>query len=112
MYAAVTNRPSVYGVVTRLKFEGFMAIESTIGGSGSLFVGEDKIIRLELVDADDPTVAIDMSGFAMVFDVRKKDTSPDPAIISQAPSVAGVFNPVAALNEQRGLVPLTDTQLN
>lgn len=87
-----------------------MAIEVAIGGDGTLFVGEDKVIRLELIDQDD--LPVDFSTWAMVFDVRKKDTSADPAIVSVTPYVSGAFNPVRALNAQRAYVPLTDDQLN
>lgn len=89
-----------------------MAVESTIGGSGTLFVGEDKTIRFELYSADDTTVAIDMTGWAMVFDVRKKDNSASPAILSVTPSLSGLFNSVRTSNLQRAIVTLTDDQLN
>lgn len=94
-----------------------MAVEATIGGSGSLFVGEDKVIRLELasVNADgtvSTTVAVDHSTWTEVFDVRSKDTSADPAILSITPSHSGVFNASRATNTLRSLVTLTDTQMN
>jgi hypothetical protein len=95
-----------------------VAVESTIGGSGTLFVGEDKTLRFELagVNVDgsiSTTVAVDMTGWAMVFDVRKKDASADPAILSMtAFSLTGVFNAVRATNTQRASLPVTDDQLN
>lgn len=89
-----------------------MAVESTIGGSGTMFVGEDKLLRFELISPTDATVAIDMTGWTMIFDVRAKDTSPDPAIVSATPSIIGVFNALRTINTQRATVPLSDDQLN
>lgn len=88
-----------------------MAENITIGGSGSLFVGEDKIILLELVSKG-TTTAVDMTGWVMVFDVRRSDTAVDPAILSKTPSIIGVFNATQALNTQRASVSLTDDDLN
>jgi hypothetical protein len=93
-----------------------MAEEVTIGGSGSLFVGEDKVLRFELptpaVGGVASVVAVDMTGWAMVFDVRKGDASADPAILSVVPTLTGTFNSVRATNTQRAIVTLTDDQMN
>jgi hypothetical protein len=90
-----------------------MAVETTIGGSGVLFVGEDKTLRLgPLYSALDSAVGVDMTGWVMVFDVRLKDTSADPAILSVTPTVSGTFNSVQASNAQYAMVTLTDDQLN
>lgn len=89
-----------------------MPDEVTIGGGGKLFVGEDKTIRLELIDPVDTTVAVNMLGWTMLFDVRKKDTSAEPAISSLTPSLTGVFDVVRATNTQRAIVTFTDTELN
>lgn len=91
-----------------------MAVESTIGGSGALFVGEDKELRLgPLYDANAPTVGVNMTGWTMVFDVRAKDNSADPAIVSISPlPLIGVFNALQASNTQQAVVTLTDDQLN
>jgi len=91
-----------------------MAVESTIGGSGSLFVGEDKVLRFgPLYDALAPTVGIDMSTWAMVFDVRKTDKSPDPPILSVTTfAFSGVFSATQSANTQRASITLTDDQLN
>lgn len=87
-----------------------MATTVTIGGSGTLFVGEDKTFRLELIDADE--VPVNMAGWSILFDVRKLVTSLDPAIFSKTATVTGVYNVVRALNTQRAVVSLTDTELN
>jgi hypothetical protein len=89
-----------------------VAVESTIGGSGLLFVGEDKILRFELYDPDDDTASIDMTGWTLLFDVRLKDNSADPAILSKTPSLTGVFNAVRTSNTQRAIVTLTDDDMN
>jgi hypothetical protein len=98
-----------------------MATTVAIGGAdtGLLFVGEDKTLRLELLDTNDATVIaagggnpVNMAGWALVFDVRNKDNSPDPAILSKTPTVAGVFNAARNLNTQRAVVILTDDDLN
>ena len=92
-----------------------MATTETIGGSGTLFVGEDKIFELELVndpDLGDAATPIDMTGWALLFDVRLKDTSVDPAILSKTPAVIGVYNATRALNTQRARTSVTDTEMN
>ena len=99
-----------------------MALTQTIGGNGTLFVGEDKIFRLELLVAEfdangnpvapsTSSVPIDMTGWVLVFDVRKTDTSPT-AIFSKTPTLEGAYNANRALNTQRAVAPLTDTELN
>lgn len=95
-----------------------MAILSTIGGNGSLFVGEDKTFRLELLDSTyDPAVVgsgvpIDMAGMTLVFDIRKKDASPAPPIVTKTPTLTGVYNAVRAVNTQRALATLSDDDMN
>jgi hypothetical protein len=91
-----------------------MAVESTIGGGGSLFVGEGKTLRFgPLYDALNPTVGVDKTGGAMVFDVRKTDKAPDPAILSRTNFVlTGVFNSTQASNTQRATLSVTDDELN
>ncbi len=88
-----------------------MALEATIGGSGSLFVGEDKVLRLELIDAT-TLLPVDMTGWALLFDVRKKDSSPSPALVSKTPVLGGTYSAVRASNTQRAIVTLTDTDMN
>ena len=87
-----------------------MATETTLGGDGSLFVGEDKTIRLELLDVDG--LPVSMTGWGLLFDVRKNDTSAEPAILSRTPTLTGTYNSVRATNTQRAVVILTDTELN
>lgn len=100
-----------------------MANSVQIGGKGTLFVGEDKTLRLELltpqydaagnlVAPSSSSVPVDMSGFAMIFDVRLKDNSAAPAIFSGVPTVTGVYNASRAVNTQRAVLVLTAANMN
>lgn len=81
-----------------------------IGGGGTLFVGEDKTLRFECIDQNG--LPVDMTGWDSIFDVRAKDKSPDPAIVSKSPFLVGSFNDVRALNTQRMIVQLFDDDMN
>ena len=84
-------------------------------GSGDLFVGEDKIFELELVDDPDlgtAAVPVNMAGWNILFDVRTKDNASDPAILSKTATLTGVYNAVRATNTQRAVVTVTDTDMN
>lgn len=87
-----------------------MALDATIGGNGTLFVGEDKVFLLETIDVNG--LPIDMTSWTLLFDVRKKDNSADPAIVSKMPNIIGVFNVDRSVNTQRALVTVTDTDMN
>ena len=82
-----------------------MATEVKLGGDGTFFVGEDKTYRF-LVPG------VDMTGWTVLFDVRDKDNSPDPARLSVAGTVQGVFDPDPLVNTQHVQVILTDDQTN
>lgn len=77
-----------------------MATTENIGGNGELFVGEDKTIRLLMP-------GVDIAGWNILFDVRKTDKTPDPAIFSKTATVTGTFNV-----DQLASVVLTDTEMN
>jgi hypothetical protein len=87
-----------------------MATTVQIGGSGALFVGEDKTFTLETLDSSD--IPVNMLGWTVLFDVRKSDKAPDPAIFSKSATIVGVFNVVRATNTQRAQVTLSDTEMN
>jgi len=87
-----------------------MATTVQIGGSGTLFVGEDKTFTLETLNASE--VPVDMLGWTVLFDVRKSDKAPDPAIFSKSATIVGVFNVVRATNTQRAQITLSDTEMN
>lgn len=87
-----------------------MATNVNIGGDGSLFVGEDKTLDLEVLDT--AGVPVNIATWAMVFDVRDRDNSPDPPKLTKIPTVIGVYNATRANNTQRARVILTDSELN
>lgn len=96
-----------------------MALIANLGGEGTgeLFVGEDKAIYLEVVDrhgSEDEAqwTPLDIFGWGILFDVRKKDGSPDPAILAIMADIIGTFAPTRSANTQRARVLLSDTQMN
>lgn len=88
-----------------------MATTKTIGGGGTLFVGEDKTIRLKNV-VDQNGALVNMTGWTCLFDVRKSDIAKDPAIFSKMATLVGVFNSDPLLNTMMWEVFLSDTELN
>jgi hypothetical protein len=78
----------------------------TMGGEGTLFVGEDKACRLELLDVDGAPV--DMSGWAVALVVK---TRAGTVVITETAAITGVYNAVRATNTQRAVATLTDTEL-
>lgn len=96
-----------------------MAIKVSIGGNGTLFIGEDKTFRFEILQQRDDglphdatSVPEDVSGMSLLMDVRSTTTSPDPAILSKTATITGVYNAVRASNTQRAVVVVTDTEMN
>lgn len=85
-----------------------MASDVTIGGSGALFVGEDKTFVLELLDSSGAPV--DMSGWTVVCVIAASDKA--AAIFTESASITGSFNATRALNTQRASFALTDTQMD
>lgn len=88
-----------------------MATDVAIGGSGTgeIFIGEDKLLSFEVLDSsEDP---VDMAGWDVIFDVRAKDNSEAPALITKTATILGTFNATRALNAQRAEVELTDGDL-
>ena len=87
-----------------------MATDATVGGSGELFADEDKVFRLEVLDSAD--LPVNIAGWMLVFDVRSKDNSPDPALLTKVPTISGVFNAVRATNTQRATTTVTDDDMH
>ncbi len=87
-----------------------MAASVTIGGSGALFVGEDKTLYLEVLDTS--SLPVDITTWAITLDVRVKDNAAAPALFSKSATIIGVYNAVRATNTQRARVIFTDTELN
>jgi hypothetical protein len=86
-----------------------MAIEGELVGPENqvLFVGADS--EVVYTDADDPPT--DMSGWTVVLDIRKKDTSSDPPLLSVTGVVSGVYANSLATNAQKVTFTLTDSAL-
>lgn len=89
-----------------------MANDVAIGGSGTgeIFIGEDKILSLEVLDRAE--LPVDMAGWDVLFDVRAKDNSEAPALITKTATILGTFNADRDLNMQRAEVDLTDDDLS
>ena len=83
-----------------------MATQITIGGSGTLFVGEDKVLRLHVLDT--AGVPIDITGWTIQFVLCPLGS--DTATLTVAASIVGVYTAVYLTNTQRASVSLTDTQ--
>src|SRR5262245_60278845 len=99
-----------------------------------LFVGDDKGLSFEVFDASniDPAayetdqayydaivaagVMVDVAGFALRFDLRKGASANDPSLLTKATSsgisITGTYNVARAVNTQRVLVTLEDTDTN
>lgn len=86
-----------------------MALTQAVGGSGALFVGEDKTFTFECIDTNGNPVNI--AGWNMLFTIRRADKTPDPPIFQIVPIVQGTFNAVRASNTQRGVAVLTAAQM-
>lgn len=83
-----------------------MGAQATMGGSGTLFVGEDKSCRLELLDSSD--VPVDMTGWTVLLVVHSQK---DDTLIEETASITGTYNATRSVNTQRAVVTLTDTEL-
>lgn len=84
-----------------------MASLVNIGGSGNLFVGEDKSLPLELVDSSG--VPVDMTGWTIRFLVVGSNGA---LLIDKTASITGSYSATRAGNTQRAVVALTDTDLS
>ena len=89
-----------------------MARTQTIGGDGTLFVGEDKTLKIVLSPAPGEITVPSMASWTILFDVRKKDNSSDPAIFSKQATVTGTYDPDPAVNQEFAFVTLSDTEMN
>lgn len=115
-----------------------MATAVTMGGDGTLFIGEDKTFRLFVYDRvvvnvdgyssanlplgvdglpvvpkDENGVAavpINMSGWTVKFVVRKTVDS-SGVLVEKTPTITGVYNTDPSVNTQRAEVACTDTEL-
>jgi hypothetical protein len=86
-----------------------MAFNVTIGGNGTLFIGEDKRLRIACVD--NTGLPTDMTGWVLDFDVRTSDTAPS-SVLTLTPTLVGTFDTNPSLNTQRAIVTLTAANMN
>lgn len=74
-----------------------------------LVLGDDKPIRIHVLDRNGNPVNI--TGFTFKLVVRAQVTDADPALLEMTGTAdGGVFDPVKELNQQRLVFPVTDTQ--
>lgn len=76
-----------------------MAYEVTLGGDGALFVGEDKTLRMQVLDEDGDPVTI--SGWAISMVIRRTDDPSDTAVLTKTATISGNL----------AVVTLTDTEM-
>jgi hypothetical protein len=81
--------------------EGALVDHTTSMG---LFVGADMAV--EYTDTDE-----DMTGWTIVLDIRKADTSADPAKLSKTGVASGTYNVTPASNTQTFTFTLSDDDL-
>lgn len=82
-----------------------MAIEGNLDG---LFVGADH--QIIYADADVPPT--DMTGWSVVLDIRKKDTSSDPPLLTKSGVLSGAYNVDPVTNAQIFTFTLSDDDLS
>lgn len=87
-----------------------MATEGQLGGEGTLFVGEDKVLRLAVLD--EIGVPVNFASWVVHFECRHRDDSKDPADLAKVATVVGTYNADPLLNTQRLQVILTDDDTN
>lgn len=91
-----------------------MATAVDLGGSGTFFRGEDKILEIELFSSYDPITdtgtLVDASGWpsgAVHWVVKRSPQDTSDPIIDLTASITGTFDSVRATNAQRAVVTLT-----
>ncbi len=93
-----------------------MAREYNFEKTANIFVGEDKQVKFPVYDDDSSEAvkpALDVSGFAMTWILRKSDTAADALLTKatggQGITVTGTFDADPSVNTQRVVVALADT---
>jgi hypothetical protein len=94
-----------------------MAFNQTIGGEGTLFVGEDKTLNLEVLQSgSDSTsssaVPENIAGWVIRMIVRVADDASGDPILTKLATVSGSYSATRASNTQRAVVTLTDTDMD
>src|SRR5687767_751722 len=93
-----------------------MAIEFHVTSAHHVFLGEDKLLTLPVWADHAQTIPLDVTGFSLLWVLRKKDNSSDPPLIEKSnqtspPDIAitGVFNSDPDLNTQKVVITILDT---
>jgi hypothetical protein len=79
-----------------------------------MFLGEDRALEYQILDADDATVAKDVATWALSWMLKRRLSDVDASALvtktsSSGITVAGSFDAVAATSTQRATVALADT---
>ena len=84
-----------------------MATEAALEG---LYVGADQTVTMTVYQSDGETPQ-NIAGWTILLDIRKRDTSSDPALLSVTGTVSGVYNVDPNTNTQVVTFTLTDDNL-
>lgn len=90
-----------------------MAIDDALVDATSeegLYVGADHSVVMTVYSNSAKTTIQDISGWTIVLDIRKKDTTAS-ALLSVTGTVSGTFNATPASNTQKVTFTLADTDL-
>jgi hypothetical protein len=81
-----------------------VAVEFNIDASKDWFLGEDKFLNFQIFGRDG-IAPVDVTGWSLIWVLRKSDNAPDPAILSKATpddiQIIGDFASDAASSTQR-----------
>lgn len=92
-----------------------MAVKRAITSADHLFIGTDNDIAFTIYTNDSLSAISDESTSDLLWVLRRYESEPDPAVIEKSTgspggiSVTGVFNSDPAVNTQRIVVHLDDT---
>jgi hypothetical protein len=84
-----------------------MARIGTMGGDGTLFVGEDKTCRLEVLDAT--ATPVDLAGWTVQLVVKN---TAGHVLLSKQASISGSYTALRSTNTQRAVATLSDDDLS
>ena len=88
-----------------------MAYEGDLEDDGqTIFVGTDvNVVYIDQAVELGVGTPVDMSGWTVVLDIRKKDVSPAPAVLSSTGTVSGSYSATPASNTQKVTFALSAT---
>jgi hypothetical protein len=87
-------------------------MESNVTGEDQFFAGEDKILSYEIFAAGSTTLMENVSSFDLRWELRRWGPNGASVVVKTSGNgiaVAGVYNADRALNTQRVVVSLADT---